>query len=224
MSGEAGFAPLSRPLRIGLPQPWLGKAPMSSEVAEAFSAATSLLAGMGHDLVEVDLPGVEPDHHIGWAIAREVVEVHRGFRAEGRPYGDDVAARLDAAEEVTDSEAEQGRAWQGRIRSVFSDVFEDVDILMTPTVPVREKRMGIDEIGGLHYRAVISYFAAIVNHALLPAVAMPLLGTGSPPLSLQAIGPMNSEDLLLGFAAELESAGVVGFTAARSNPQTPQHR
>ena len=123
--------------------------------------------------------------------------------------------------QVTDDQAAQGRAWQERIRGTFSAAFAAVDLVLTPTVPVRSKVIGVDEIGDLHYRAVLSYFSAIVNHALLPAIAMPLRGTGGPPLSLQAIGPMNGEDILFGFARSLEAAGVVGFVPADTHPKTP---
>jgi aspartyl-tRNA(Asn)/glutamyl-tRNA(Gln) amidotransferase subunit A len=97
------------------------------------------------------------------------------------------------------------------IRTRFSDAFEHVDLILSPTVPVMRKVIGVDTIGDLHYRAVLSWFTSIVNHALLPAIAMPLIGSGSPPVSLQAIGPMGSEEMLLGFGGDLESQEVVGF-------------
>lgn len=214
MTGEGPVEPPSRPLRLGLPHPWLDEAPASPEVAGAFAVATATLEAMGHEVVDIDLPGVVPDQHIVWALAREVGEVHRSFRERGLPYGEDVAARLDAAGQVTDEEADAGRDWQKWLRAEFAAAFNEVDLLITPTVPVRSKTIGVDEIGGLHYRTVLSWFSAIVNHALLPAVAMPLVGTGAPPLSLQAIGPLDGDRLLLGFARELELSGMVGFTPA----------
>ncbi len=211
MSGTDRVEHRARPLRLGIPRPWVEDAPMSDEVAEAFNRAVSNLRDMGHEVVEFDLPGIVPDHHIQWAIAREVVEVHAEFRQQGQPYGPDVAARLDAADQVTETQANEGRAWQERVRDTFSSAFESIDLMITPTVPVRRKVIGIDTIGEHQYRAVVSYFSAIVNHTLHPAIAMPLADTGEPPLSLQAIGPMDGEDLLLGFAHLLEDSGVVRF-------------
>jgi Asp-tRNA(Asn)/Glu-tRNA(Gln) amidotransferase A subunit family amidase len=74
-------------------------------------------------------------------------------------------------------------------------------------------------IGDRHYRSVLSYFSAVVNHTLHPAVALPLTGTGSPPFSLQVIGPMGSETSRLGFARGLERSEISSFTPARSNSQ-----
>jgi Asp-tRNA(Asn)/Glu-tRNA(Gln) amidotransferase A subunit family amidase len=73
------------------------------------------------------------------------------------------------------------------------------------------KVIGEDSIGDRHYRAVLSWFSALVNHALLPAIALPLAGTGAPPVSLQAIGPLGSETALIGFGRSLVDAGVAGF-------------
>jgi Asp-tRNA(Asn)/Glu-tRNA(Gln) amidotransferase A subunit family amidase len=79
----------------------------------------------------------------------------------------------------------------------------------------RRKVIGNDRIGDQHYRPVLSWFSALVNHAGNPAVALPLKQTGSdegPPPSLQLIAPWWREDLLLGVAGCLEERGAVGFT------------
>jgi aspartyl-tRNA(Asn)/glutamyl-tRNA(Gln) amidotransferase subunit A len=198
-------------LRIGIPQPWYDEAPTDDEVDTAFNLTVGRLRDLGHEVRAVSLPNVLPGREIIHAIADEVNQVHRDFREQGLPYGDEVAARLDDCATVTPDQSAQGRDWQQMIRTQFSDAFEQVDLIITPTVPVMRKFIGIDNIGDLHYRAVLSWFTSIVNHALLPAIAMPLIGSGSPPVSLQAIGPMGSEEMLLGFGGDLESQGVVGF-------------
>jgi Asp-tRNA(Asn)/Glu-tRNA(Gln) amidotransferase A subunit family amidase len=87
-------------------------------------------------------------------------------------------------------------------------------LIVTPTTPVMRKVIGEDMIGDRHYRAVLSWFTALVNHALLPAIALPMFGTGAPPVSLQAIGPLGSETALLGFGRSLVNAGLAGFSPA----------
>ncbi|HEY6629305.1 MAG TPA: amidase [Acidimicrobiia bacterium] len=198
-------------LRIGIPQPWYDEAPADDEVDAAFARIVGLLRELGHEVRAVSLPSVLPGREVIHAIADEVSQVHHDFREKCLPYGDEVAARLDDCATVTPDQSAQGRNWQQMIRTRFSDAFEQVDLIITPTVPVMRKVIGVDNIGDLHYRAVLSWFTSIVNHALLPAIAMPLIGAGSPPVSLQAIGPMGSEEMLLGFGGDLESQGVVGF-------------
>lgn len=211
MSGDGSEAASPGRFRLGIPQPWVETAPFETEIASTFEQTVTSLRDMGHEVGVVHLPDAVPSIQIWHAIAEEVREVHADFRSRGEPYGADVAKRLDDADLVTDREIVAARAWQSVIRERFGDAFETVDFLITPTVPVRRKRIGEEEIGGQHYRSVLSYFTALVNHSLHPAIALPLLATGSPPASLQVIGRAGGESALLGFASELERQTLVGF-------------
>ena len=71
-----------------------------------------------------------------------------------------------------------------------------------------------DTIGDRHYRTVLSWFTAIVNHTLGPALAVPLAVPGDPPPSLQVIGPHGSDLALLALGKRLESEGLARFRAA----------
>jgi Asp-tRNA(Asn)/Glu-tRNA(Gln) amidotransferase A subunit family amidase len=201
-------------LRIGIPQPWVDLAPAEERVSLAFARAVDDLAALGHEVHPIELPDVVPSRAIGFAIAAEVVPIHREFREQGLPYGDEVRSRLEESEAVTTSQIAEGKQWQEMIRSRFDDAFALVDLLITPTVPAMVKVIGEDEIDGTNYRKVLSWFTALVNHALVPAIAMPLAGSGTPPVSLQAIAPAGAEARLLAFGKQLEDRGIVGFTIA----------
>lgn len=211
MSGDRAPAPEPEPVRLGIPQPWVRDAPTDPEIAAAFEATVDSLRGIGHEVGTVDVPDVLPGPPMWHAIAPEAREVHAGFRERGELYGADIAQRLDDADLVSHTEIEEARRWQRVVRTRFADALETVDFLITPTVPVRRKRIGEDEIAGRHYRSVLSYFSALVNHSLHPALALPLAGTGSPPASLQVIGSRNAEATLLSFGRHLEGQGLVAF-------------
>lgn len=214
MSGEGGPSPELKSLRFGVPQPWYDEAPLSPDVDLSFRDALEALQSMGHEVNPIHLPDVLPDRRINFAIAREVTSVHRPYRSQGMQYGDDVAARIEEAAAVTDEQSEEGLRWQQMIRSRFADALATVDLLITPTVPQMRKSIGEDLIDGVHYRKVLSWFTSIVNHALLPAIALPLAGTGAPPVSLQVIGPAGSDLALVALALSCEDAGLAGFTTA----------
>ncbi len=214
MAGERQPLPPPRRVRLGIPMPWYETAPMSDQVRAGFAAAVTSLEELGHEVHPLELPDIQPDRRISFAIGVEAAAIHAQFRSEGRQYGADVAERLDAAADVSEREAEEGRKWQQLIRQRFDDAFAVVDFLLTPTVPTLRKLIGEEMIGDNHYRTVLSWFTAIVNHALLPAISLPCVGPGDPPISLQLIGPMNSDLALISLAGQLESAGVVGFRAA----------
>ncbi|MGF1618848.1 MAG: amidase [Acidimicrobiia bacterium] len=214
MSGETADRTKLKTLRFGVPQPWYDEAPVAPGVDAAFTDALDALRSMGHEVNPIRLPDVLPDRRINFAIAREVTAAHRGFRSRELPYGDDVAARLDEAAAVSDEQSDEGLQWQQMVRSRFADAFATVDVLITPTVPEMRKVIGEDLIGGVHYRKVLSWFTSIVNHALLPAIAFPLAGTGKPPVSVQVIGPSGSDLALVAVAAACEEAGIAGFSTA----------
>ena len=224
LSGDAADVPRRESLRLGVPQPWTGEAPMDGEVAQAFEATVRALEGLGHQVTDVEMPGVLPAPELIDSIAGEIAQVHRRFREEGLPYGSDVARRVDDCLDTGPEQIEAGRAWQMMVRRRFADAFESVDLLVTPTTPVMRKVIGEDMIGDRHYRSVLSWFSALVNHALHPAIALPLTGTGAPPVSLQAIGPLGSETALLDFGRTLDESGLVGFSPAPMASGNARHR
>lgn len=224
MSGDIAPDPLSGHLRFGVPEPWFERSPISTDIASAFRNAVENLRSAGHAVHPIEMPDVFPSDQLWNAIAEEVRDVHREFRLAGAEYGPDVRQRLDSADMITTSDVMNAREWQQTIRDRFSDAFATVDFLITPTVPVRRKLIGDDLIEGRHYRTVLSYFSAIVNHSLHPAIALPLADSGAPPASLQVIGPRRAEMALIGLGRHLDAIDLTGFTTARPSSRTPESR
>lgn len=222
MSGDETPEPEPKAYRLAIPQPWYDQSPIADDIAVAFEETVAALQGLGHEVHPIDMPGVNPSIELWNAIAPEVRSVHAKFRGEGKPYGPDVAKRLDDADPVTEDEVIAAREWQAMIRDRFRDAFGPVDFLITPSVPVRRKVIGEDRIGGRHYRAIVSYFTALVNHSLHPALALPLAGSGTPPASLQVIGPMHSEIGLISLGRHLEASGLVEYKVARISSGTAE--
>ena len=110
----------------------------------------------------------------------------------------------------------RARAWRSGLRTTSAGLFEQVDLLATPTCGIARKVIGQDLVevssGQVHHRPPLSWFSSLVNALGVPAIAIPLRGlAGDPPPSLQLIGPPWSERLLLAAAASLEEAGIAGF-------------
>lgn len=211
MSSDSAPEPGPAPMRLGIPQPWHQNSPTDDDIAGEFANAVAALRDMGHEVHSIEMPDVEPSIQLWNFIAEEVRVVHGEFRRESQPYGKDVSERLDDADLVTEEEGVKAKVWQKMIRTRFSDALSTVDFLITPTVPVRRKVIGEENIGDRHYRAVLSYFSALVNHSLHPAIALPLLSSGAPSTSLQVIGSRDSEAALIAFGRTLEAQKLVGF-------------
>jgi aspartyl-tRNA(Asn)/glutamyl-tRNA(Gln) amidotransferase subunit A len=201
-------------LRILVPRIWVESGPTEQFVKSAFEATLVELRRLGAEVAEVDLPEIVPWGKIQELAGSEAAHVHRRFRTAGQPYGPEVDARLTAAEAISAEEYLEAQAWRATLVEGFGQAFLAADLLATPAVAHRRKVIGQDQIGNQHYRPVLSWFSALVNHSGNPAIALPLGGIGhdaGPPFSLQLIAPWWQEDLLLGVAGFLESRGTVGF-------------
>ena len=202
-------------LRIVVPRTWVDGGPSEPSVTSAFNAILDDLRSLGAGVVDLDLPDLTPWGKIQELAGAEAAHVHRAFRAAGKPYGPETDARLTVAEAVTSGEYLEAQSWRARLVEAVAEAFRFGDLLATPAIAHRRKVIGEDRIGDQHYRPVLSWFSALVNHAGNPAIALPLrrimLNAGPPP-SLQLVAPWWAEDSLIGIAAYLEDRGLVGFT------------
>ncbi len=203
-------------LRIGIPQEWLAAAPTTSETATAFRTALDRISDLGAQVIELSSPTLAPSQ-LGWSLsAAEAAALHRDWFADpDKRYGQEIESRLAAAMEVSLDEFLDARRWQASLVGAARRAFQTVHVLATPTVGHPRKTIGVDTITvgdkEVHHRQVLASFTATVNQMWCPAIALPLIGTGTPPHSLHLIGPWWSEAMLLDVGSRLESAGIVGF-------------
>jgi aspartyl-tRNA(Asn)/glutamyl-tRNA(Gln) amidotransferase subunit A len=202
-------------LRIVVPRMWVDGGPLETLMQTAFETTIAQLRLLGAKVVELDLADIVPWGKIQELAGAEAAHVHRAFRTAGQRYGPEVDARLTVAEGVTAGEYLEAQAWQARLIENMAEALRSADVLATPAIAQRRKVIGDDKIGGQHYRPVLSWFSALINHSGNPAIALPLRrfeSSGGPPPSLQLVAPWWQEDLLIGIGAHLEERGVVGFT------------
>jgi aspartyl-tRNA(Asn)/glutamyl-tRNA(Gln) amidotransferase subunit A len=200
--------------RLGIPSGWVSQAPAEDGLSFWFGRARDDLVSLGFETVEIDDPLLVPWGKVTELAGYEAASVHRPFRLAGKPYGPEVGLRLEAAEQVTGEDYAAAHRWRAELVEAFAAAFERVDLLVTPSVAARRKVIGDDRIGDQHYRPVLSWFSALVNHAGLPAIALPLTiiaDSTLPPPSLQIIAPWWREEVLLALASRLENEGLAGM-------------
>lgn len=142
----------------------------------------------------------------------EVVECD-GQLAKDHPddIGEDILGMLELAPAfATDMDVvrDQLRAW----RESVNRLFDQVELLALPTLPVFAPRL--DEItpDNLVEKIIeITAHVSLFNAAGTPCTAQPIPADDSQlPASLQLVGPLNGEELLLATALHLEAAETAG--------------
>lgn len=195
-----------------VPDAWVDQAPLSPEVASSFLAFQEAAQDSGLTVEHQALSELGPSRHQAAVIGKEVARIHGAWRREGRPYGEEVGARVDAALEVADDAGAiaAGAQWRHGITRAMRTALADGAVILTPAVAAMDKQIGNDRMGENHYRTVLSWFSAPVNPTGCPALTMPISGEGRTP-SIQLIGDHRSEGRLLVLARRLEQHGALGL-------------
>jgi aspartyl-tRNA(Asn)/glutamyl-tRNA(Gln) amidotransferase subunit A len=193
-------------LRIGVArQPFF--ADLDRDIELAINEAIEVIRKMSHmssQVIEVDLPSVPTA-----VQAPEVYAIHKDYYANSpelyRPWMRErlaQAATVDTVAYVTDRFALE------RVRRTVSDVFADVDLLITPTTPVppitieEASTMSPNPAGEIWLRNTRPF-----NAYGLPTISIPAGFTSAGlPIGLQIAGPRFGEGSVLAFAHAFEQS------------------
>ena len=198
---EPGFAPAPSPAQR------IGRLRTSAE-PEIEAAIDDALRAADFEVVPLDIP----DWQIGngafttiflceaWETDHHLMEDHR----DG--IGDDIAQLLQLAELFKpnlEAARQEAKSWTQSLLALF----DRVELLALPTLPIFPPR--IDELPDDPTPLVIDItrHTSLFNGAGTPCTAQPVPVKGSRlPASLQLVGPLGSEELLLPTAASVEAA------------------
>jgi Asp-tRNA(Asn)/Glu-tRNA(Gln) amidotransferase A subunit family amidase len=204
-------------LRFGVVKQWFNP-PHTHQVAESVDRFLAGATSLGIDIVEVDEPGLAADASASAAFGPEVTAIH-GERLAAHPeaYGPETATRLAMAATGTVEDVIAAMEWRSGGRAILGRTFgSGIDVLVAPTVGGMHKIIGEESMDldgeSVFHRDLLSRFPAPMNQIGAPVIAAPIPDTGTPPVSVQLIGPLWGESRLLGIAAALETAEAIGTT------------
>ncbi|MHC4953853.1 MAG: Asp-tRNA(Asn)/Glu-tRNA(Gln) amidotransferase subunit GatA [Planctomycetota bacterium] len=224
-----------RGMRIGLPVEYFGEG-IDPEVRAAVGAAQAVLQRLGAEVVEVSLPLTKYAIAVYYIVAPSEASsnlarydgMRYGERVEGDDseavfaatrgdgFGTEVKRRILLGTFALSSgyyEAYYGRAQKVRaaIRHEMETVFEDVDILLTPTTPTVAFPIGekIDDPLAMYMNDILTVTANLTG---TPAISLPCgRGADDMPIGLQLMAPRFAEESLFHVASAYENEAAPPF-------------
>jgi len=196
------------PPRIGIPRAFFFD-DLDPEVASAVDQAILVLSTLAREVRDVSL-SVPTDRSLQ---AAESYAYHAQFLADSSHlYQPETLRRIRSGENVTAREVEKGRRELEQARRDIQKIFEEVDVLVTPTTPVAAPPMApLRQSPDLLRPCEILLLRNTrpANVWGLPAISVPcgFTHTGLP-IGLQIIGPPWAEAAALRLAHAYEQATV----------------
>jgi aspartyl-tRNA(Asn)/glutamyl-tRNA(Gln) amidotransferase subunit A len=202
----AGLRAGSKPARIGVQRKFFYE-DIDPEIASAIEQALEVLRTLASDISEIDVD-VPTDRALQTA---ESYAYHAEFVSRNPElYQPETLRRIRKGAEVSSAEVEQQRRELKQIRSQIRKVFDNVDVLVTPTTPVpapliAELKHNPDLLRPREILLLRNTRPA--NVWGLPAISVPCGFTSAGlPIGLQIIGPPWGEERVLQLAYAYEQA------------------
>jgi aspartyl-tRNA(Asn)/glutamyl-tRNA(Gln) amidotransferase subunit A len=191
---------------IGVPRRYFYE-DLDSEIASVIEKAIQSLGALAKAVRDVECP-VEQDRTVFNAESRAY---HRDkIASSAELYDPETLRRLNTGDPISDADYQNALAELQRTRRKTGQMFSDVDILVTPTIPVAPPRIS-DLLGNISQlrpsEILLLRNTRPVNAWGLPAISVPCGFTSQGlPVGLQIIGPPRGEQKVLRAAYAFEQS------------------
>jgi aspartyl-tRNA(Asn)/glutamyl-tRNA(Gln) amidotransferase subunit A len=200
-----------RGVRVGIPREYFF-AIVEPEVERLVHAAIGVLAQLGAHVEPVSLPHVEHAQVAGNVIMSSEAAAWHADWLRDRPddYGADVLQRIRGGLLVRATEYLHSQQLRTLIQQDFAAAFQQVDVVIAPTVPLVAPPIGRTQVAGgplnLVPRAIANRTTVPCNLTGMPALSVPCGFADGLPVGLQIMGPAFAEALLLRVGGAYEAA------------------
>jgi aspartyl-tRNA(Asn)/glutamyl-tRNA(Gln) amidotransferase subunit A len=182
-------------------------------VESAWRAAVETLVGLGAAPVDVSFTAIGDAQRVGMTILRtEMATFHADwFARQPADYGDSARERFAAARALGAIDFVQAQRAREPIRAEQWTVFDQVDVLVTPAMPMTAARIGSDvvQVNGRTFDAATqaTRFTYPFNVSGFPAMSVPCgFDRHGLPIGLQLAAAPWQEALLLRVAHQYQQA------------------
>ncbi len=201
-----------RGIRVGIPRQYFFDR-LDKNVRGYVLTACAILYQQGAELREVEFRGMkEAASLVGLITVGEALSYHwKWLRSRAKDYGADVRTRMEANRGQRTVDYLQAQERRKRYTQAFVKIFESVDVVAAPTLPVLPPLIGQKEIDWGHtredVRAALLRMTRPGNLTGLPAISLPCGYTADNlPVGLQLLGRPYDEATLLRVAHAFERA------------------
>ncbi|MGW5869115.1 amidase [Streptomyces sp. NPDC055239] len=210
-----------RGLKVGVPRNHYFDR-VTPEVEEAVRSAIGRLAELGAELVDVDIPMARYIQATQWGLmVPEATAYHeRTLRTTADLYAPDVRILLEAGELTSAGDYLRAQRARTMMRDAWARMFEGIDVLAAPTVPMTAAASGQDTVewaDGTVEAVSDSYvrLSAPANITGVPALTLPVgRGRDGLPIGMQLMGrPFRDATVLRVGRAYEEAAADTGQLA-----------
>lgn len=178
---------------------------VETEVRHAVRDAAGVLADLGADLADIEMPrAAEAGERANQLIRAEALSVHlEDLDSTPERFGEDVRRRLELGREISGVEVARAIAAMRAWRVEMLDHFDRVDLIITPTTSEGAPPIAGSEM--IETTARLTRFTYPWSLAGLPAISVPCgFDAAGMPIGMQLVAAPWRDDLLLAAAAAFQ--------------------
>ena len=176
---------------------------LNQEVSSSVHSALGFFKGQGMEIREVRMPILDDALEASDIVSRaEGYSLHRkNLQMYPGGYGEPVARRLGSGRELSAVDLVEAFEVKEQVTREFQEVFNEVDCILAPTLPVTAPLLGTSELDIEGWKEPIVHgfvrFNAPQNMAGVPCLTLPCgFDSAGLPIGLQLISGHNREDVL----------------------------
>lgn len=190
------------------------------EVEVAVMNAMKILESLGAEIIELEIPGMKDFSFAQRMILRyEAYSVHKQHLAlYPDDWDDEVKERLLTGKPITEEEYNRALVTREVARNTFTRIFEKVEALLTPTVPILPPNINYRyasdvEDDANHIRWTITKLTGPTNLNGFPGLSLPCgFSSEGLPIGVQLIGDEFNEAVLYQIGHVLEQEVALSIT------------
>lgn len=198
-------------LKIGVPRYYLeGLAP---DIETLFGKARKTLEDLGAEVREIDIPELSMSSFAGQVTATGEAAAYNYsmIQEDAGQYPQDVRVLLSAGTVSSTSQYLKAQQARRKLADAFQNAFEEVDVLLGPTLPITTPEIAKDETKqNLQVIQRGLPFTVLANLIGVPSLAVPMgLSSDGMPAGMQFIGSHLSEEKLMQVGSAWENTNPI---------------